>query len=196
MKNLKNMNSMLLRATFVSTALVFGSVASNTMTAYGQEGVLVANRVLPERVLNEADAQFINATAQSNMEGIRLARLAQSRGSVDHVVELGRGLEEYHQKSLDALAALAKLRNFDLTIANSVESNEAYAMLNNKSGSDFDKSYSDLTVGRLERSVLSLEKASTNSNDLDLRTWSTTEIPPMRDQLTKSINSQRLCDAL
>lgn len=167
----------------------------NTLV-FSQEITSVSNKIKPEVKLIEADVQFITEAAQRNTEGIRLAKLAQAKGSEAHVIELGKGLEEYHQKSLNALTTLAKLRNFSLDEINTTESNEAYALLNEKSGSDFNKSYADLTVDRLRDSVVAFENASARSNDLDIRTWSTTEIPPMREQLTKSIACQQLCNKM
>jgi putative membrane protein len=170
----------------------------NTQAAIAQEqeAAHIASARIVTVELSEADVQFIKQATQSNTDGIRLAKLAQIKGSEAHVIELGKSLEEYHQKSLNALTTLAKLRNFSLHVSNTPESNDTYALLNDKSGNDFNKLYSDLTVTRLRDAVVAFENASARSNDLDIRTWSTTEIPPMRDQLIKSIACQQLCSKL
>lgn len=145
---------------------------------------------------NENDATFLVKAAEINMEEISLGQLAQQKGNISHVKELGKMMEDAHTKSLSDLTALALTKNISLPTSQTENGQDAYKKLNEKSGNDFGKEYSDLMVNGHKDAIALFEKASTDCTDPDIRAWANATLPALRTHLDQSIICQRQCEKM
>ena len=144
----------------------------------------------------EKDAQFLVNAAKINMEEIHLGQLAQQKGRTTHVKELGKMMEEVHTKSLNDLTALAKSKMITIPTSPIDNAHDTYKILNEISGTDFDKAYADMVVSGHKNAIAAFEKASTYSYDTDIKNWATATLPDLHTHLDHSIECQKKCNNL
>lgn len=144
----------------------------------------------------ENDAQFLVNAAEISMEEIQLGILAQQRGGSSDVQELGRMMEEAHTESLNDLTALAKGKMISIPTTPSNNANDAYKELNEETGNDFDKAYTNKMVKGHKDAIETFEKASKECNDADIKNWATTSLPNLRNHLNQSIECQKKSDKM
>lgn len=131
---------------------------------------------------NDNGSKFLMEAAMMQQEEISLGQLAQQKGTGAHVKELGRMMEAEHTKALSELTTLAQSKSVSIpSTAN--DSKDAYDKLNEKTGNDFDKAYSDLMVEKHEDAIEKFEKASTDSEDAEVKAWATSKLPALRTHL-------------
>jgi putative membrane protein len=144
----------------------------------------------------EKDAQFLVNAAEINLEEIQLGQLAQQKGTSAHVKELGKMMEDGHSKTLGDLTALAQSKMITIPNAPTENAQDAYNNLNAKSGSDFDKAFSDRMVEGHKDAIDIFEKASENCSDTDIKNWATATLPALRGHLEHSIDCQKKSEKL
>lgn len=142
----------------------------------------------------EDDAQFLVNAAEINLEQIQLGKLAQQKGQATHVKELGKMMEDAHTKSLADLTTLAKSKAVTIPTSATNDAQEAYNKLNEKSGNDFDKAYSDQMVSEHKDAIETFDEASTDSYDTEIKNWATASLPDLRTHLDRSIDCQEKCN--
>ncbi len=143
----------------------------------------------------EKDAQFLVNAAEINLEEIMLGQLAQQKGSMKDVKELGKMMEDAHNKSLKDLTGLAGKKSVTLPVSSTDNAQQAYKKLNDESGHNFDKAYCDLMVNGHKDAVAAFEKKSTDEAvDADIRQWATSMLPTLRAHLDHSMVCQKKCE--
>jgi putative membrane protein len=159
---------------------------NNKLLASNDENILVLE--------NNNDAVFLRNAAEMQLEEIKLGKLAQQKGSSSHIKDLGKMMEKDHTKSLNELKTLAKSKS--ITIPNTVtkESKDAYEKLDKKSGKDFDKSYSKMMVDHHENAIKLFKKASTETEDSEIRIWATNQLPGLKNHLKHAEECKKKCD--
>lgn len=142
---------------------------------------------------NETDAQFLVNAAEINMEEISLGQLAQQKGNMNRVKELGKMMEDAHTKSMAELTAMARKKNISLPTSQTESGNDAYEKLNKKSGDDFGKEYSSMMVNGHKKAIELFEKAVTDCTDPDIKAWAKATLPTLRTHLDKAMTCQQEC---
>jgi putative membrane protein len=142
---------------------------------------------------NESDAQFVVDAAQDNLLGISLCDLAMSRSTHPEVKELAKNLSDHHTKAQNELAALAQTKNITIPTSHDPEAAE-YKSLNDKSGTDFEKSYYNKVVDMHKDAISRYEKAAQDSKDADIRNWASAQLPTLRAHLDRAMDDQKLAD--
>lgn len=132
---------------------------------------------------NDNDSSFLIKVAEMQLEEIRLGRLAQQKGTTPHVKELGKMMEDEHTKALASLETLARANSITIPTAASSDSENHYNDLNGKTGADFGKSYSQMMVDHHEDAIERFEKASKDSENEQIRTWASAQLPILRAHL-------------
>jgi len=135
---------------------------------------------------SEKDAQFLVEAATINMEEIKLGELAQQKGSLADVKDLGKMMVAEHTKALADLTKLAENKSVVLPAALPEEAQKAYDKLNEKTGKDFDKEYCDKMVKGHKDAIDKFEKASSDAEDADIRNWASSMLPSLRTHLDHS----------
>jgi putative membrane protein len=198
MKNIKKLQSVFLQLAFIT--FISFSIASCDNKAKTEDSKEVAEDKNDAKMTdndNEADADFLVAVAEINQEEINLGKLAQDKGSMTDVKELGKMMETAHTKAYADLSALAMKKSISLPEAKTEDVNEAYKkMSEKKSGKDFDKEYCDMMVDGHKKAIDKFEKASTDSVDPDIKMMATNMLPDLRKHLEMAEMCQKKCEAM
>ncbi len=184
------------RAALLITVFIGLSSCMNNKPADTKEIAEDKNEEKFENNNNKKDAQFLVNAAEINREEISLGQLAQQKSNISHVKELGKMMEDEHTRSLAALTELAYSKNISLPTSQTENGQIAYKKLNETSGSDFGKEYSDLMVSAHKDAIALFEKASTECTDPDIRVWASTMIPSLRTHLDHSLMCQKECEKI
>lgn len=144
---------------------------------------------------SEKDAQFLVEAAAINMEEIKLGKLAEERGTLTDVKELGKIMVKEHTAALNELKDLAEDKSIVLPASLTEDGQDAYNKLNEKGGKEFDKEYCDMMVKGHKNAIDKFEKASSNAEDPDIRNWASSMLPSLRTHLDHSNACQEIARA-
>ena len=144
----------------------------------------------------ETDAQFLVNAAEMNLEEIQLGQLAQNKGSMAHVKELGLMMEKGHTGSLKEVQLLAGKKQITLPASLTNDGQLAYKKLVDKSGADFEKAYADMMVDHHKAAIKKFEAASTGATDLDIRAWAASMLTVLRTHLDSALTCQKECQKM
>lgn len=103
-------------------------------------------------------------------------------------------MESAHTKSLNDLNALAKKKIITIPTSATDDAKDAYEKLDKKTGADFDKKYCDMMVEGHKDAISKFEKASTKSNDSEIKEWATSMLPELRKHLDQAITCRKKCE--
>lgn len=193
---MKNYKSTVLQAILFTTVIIGASSCMNKEAKDSKEVAVESNDAKLNKNSSEKDAQFLVNAAEINIEEISLGKLAQQKGTTNHVKELGKMMEEQHTKSMNELVAFAKIKNITLPTSQTESGQDAYKKLSTKSGIDFDKQYADMMVTGHKDAITLFEKASDESTDAAIKALATNTIPALKAHLDHAIMSQKECEKL
>jgi putative membrane protein len=134
----------------------------------------------------ESDERFLVRAAEINLEEIQLGQLAQQRGTLAEVKELGRMMEQAHSKANDDLHALASRKGIAVPMTATEDSRDTYNKMSEKTGNDFDRDYCDKMVKGHKDAIDLYENATKGNNDPDIKTWASNMLPDLRQHLASS----------
>jgi len=175
--------------------VLFAASSCKNKTPDAETQAMKSNEANFDNKLQEKDAEFMVKAAEINLEDIILGKLAQQKGGSSHLVALGKMMQENHQKSIDELTALAKIKMITVPTSPTNDINEAYSKLDKKtSGKEFDKTYADMMVEGHEEAIRLFEMASTDCQDADIKSWATSKLPELRVHLDHSIQCKKDCE--
>ena len=198
MKNIKKFQSVLLQLafiTFISFSIV--SCDNKAKTEDSKEVAEDQNEAKMDGMKTEDDAEFLVDVAESNQEEISLGKLAQEKGSMVDVKELGKMMETAHTKSHTELVALAAQKSITLPEMKTEDVNESYKKMSEmKSGKDFDEEYCDMMIEKHKSNIEMFEKASTDSVDPDIKMMATNKLPDLRKHLEMAEMCKKKCEAM
>ncbi len=198
MKKIKTLQSVILQLAFIT--FISFSITSCDNKAKTEDSKEVAEDKNDAKLTdndNEADADFLVDVAEINQEEINLGKLAQEKGSMTDVKELGKMMETAHTKAYTDLSALAMQKSISLPETKTEDVNEAYKKMSEmKSGKDFDKEYCDMMVDGHKKAIEKFEKASTDSVDPDIKMMATNMLPDLRKHLEMAEMCQKKCEAM
>jgi len=136
---------------------------------------------------SEKDANFLVEAAAINLEEIKLGELAQQRGTMQDVKDLGKMMVKEHTAAMNELKGLAKNKAITIPEVLTEDGQDAYDDLNEeKAGKDFDKEYCDMMVKGHKTAIRKFEDASSNAQDADIRNWASSMLPGLRTHLDHS----------
>ena len=141
------------------------------------------NEAVIEDRKDEKDAQFLVDAAEINLEEISLGQLAQAKGSMKDVQELGKMMETDHTKTLSDLKALADKKSIAIPTTITEKGQKKYNDMNEKSPKDFDKDYCEAMVKGHKDAIDKFEKAATDCKDADIRAWASSVLPALHTHL-------------
>lgn len=142
----------------------------------------------------EKDADFLVEAATISMEEIGLGELAKTSGMSQDVKDMGALMVTEHQKSLDALKALAERKSIALPASLNDEAQKAIGKYAEKKGKDFDKDYCDKMVDAHKDAVSKFEKEAEDGQDPDIRSWASETLPTLRKHLDHAKACREKCD--
>jgi putative membrane protein len=142
------------------------------------------------------DSEFLMEAAQMQLMEIRLGRLAQQKGTSDHVKALGKMMETDHTQNLKELEALAQSKSVTISTMESDDSNDAYEKLNGKTGNDFGKEYSAMMVKHHEDAIDKFEDIASDSEDQQIKTWANSKLAGLKTHLQHAKTCKEECDKM
>jgi len=194
MKTITQVKSILLQAAIIAAGFAGVTACTPNKAEDSKEVAEDKNEAKFASNKLEKDAEFLVYAAESNLEEINLGKLAQEKGTISHVKELGKTMEIHHQKAMVDLTALAKTKTISLPMGITEDGRDAFDKLNKQTGSDFDKAYADLMVERHEDAIDRFEEASKDSDDADIKAMATASLPTLRGHLEASRACQDACE--
>ena len=129
------------------------------------------------------DSEFLVDIAEVNLAEIEIGKLAQTKSSNPEVKKFGKMLVDEHTKSASEVSALAKAKNFTLPTSLTEDGKEEYKKLDEKSGLDFDKKFTDMMIDGHEKAIDKLKKATEDAKDQDVKLWASNNIAPLTAHL-------------
>ncbi|HLP56093.1 MAG TPA: DUF4142 domain-containing protein [Fluviicola sp.] len=145
---------------------------------------------------SEKDAEFLVEAAEINMKEIELGELAQQKGTMQDVKDLGKMMVDEHSAALDELQQLADRKSIDLPASLTKDGQDAYDKLNEKSGKDFNKEYCDMMVKGHKKAIDLFEKYASDAEDSDIRNWASSMLPSLRVHLEHSVQCEEKYKAM
>ncbi|MBC7510583.1 MAG: DUF4142 domain-containing protein [Ferruginibacter sp.] len=139
---------------------------------------------------------FMMKAAEINREEIKLGKLAQQKGTMDHVKELGKMMVTAHTQAMNDLTALAKTKMIVIPPAETEKAKDAFKVLNAKSGKEFDKAYSAMMVNGHKEAIALFEKTVMDTKDADVKLMASTMIPKLKTHLTHAETCKMECDKM
>lgn len=191
MKKINSVKTALLQISFASAILITVSCNNAQKPEDTKEVAEEHNDAKFNTEKQEKDAQFLVNAAEISMEEIQLGQLAQQNGKTTQIRELGKMMEDAHSQSLNNLGALAKSKMMSIPTSPTDNAKNAYKLLNEKSGKDFDKAYVEMMINGHKDAIVVFEKVSADYNDVDIRNWATLTLPELRKHLDFSIDCQK-----
>ena len=197
MRTSRKLNSVLLLiALFCVTTFGISSCNNKPKTEDSKEVAEDQNDAKMNGMKNEADAQFLVNVAEINQEEISLGKLAQQKGSMADVKELGKMMVEAHTTAMADLSALAMSKSISLPEAKTDDVNDAYKEMNEKSGKKFDSAYCDKMVDGHKDAISKFEKASNNAVDPDIKAMAANMLPALHKHLEMAEACKKKCEAM
>ncbi len=144
----------------------------------------------------EADAKFLVDAAQISLAEVELGKLAQQNSKTTDVVDLGKMMVTDHTSALKSVNALAKSKNVAVPAACTLEAQDEYKKLSQKTGKDFDKEYCRMMISGHKDAISLYEKASVDSDDAEIRAWAKSTLPTLRKHLEHTESCQQKCDKM
>jgi len=147
-------------------------------------------------VENDKDSKFMMNATEIQMELISLGKLAQRKGTSDHVKELGKMMEDDHTKILVEIQAMAHSKSDSISTSDSKDSRDAYEELDNKTGNEFGKAYSKMVVDHHKDAIKLFEDAASDSNDEEIRNWASSQLSGLKTNLQHAEACKAKCDKM
>jgi len=204
MKNLINNKSILIPALLIAGSSLVVSCSENKTADSNTDSREVAQQENIAKVSsddqaivvieNDNDAKFLMDVAEMQLEEISLGKLAQQKGNSPQVKELGKMMEAAHTQTLTEVKALAQSKSVAIPTSVTEDSKDAYQKLNDKTGNDFGKAYSDMMVEHHEDAIELFEKIAKDSEDADIKAWATQKLPGLRTHLKHAEDTKKQSD--
>ena len=130
------------------------------------------------------DAQFVKEVVAGNIGEIKLAQLAEKKGSGKEVKDLGKMLEREHTAVLAELKSYAARKNIDVPAEQDQDAKNTYNDFSKKSGKEFDKDWCDLMEKKHKAGISKFENLANDPNaDPELKTLVNKTLPTLRTHL-------------
>ena len=190
MKKSINFKSLLLHTICIAGIVILASSCSENNTTDSKD---VAEQENIEKLSSDDQTivvidddngtKFLMEVAEMQMEEISLGKLAQEKGNSVHVKEFGKMMVTDHSKTLTELSALAQSKAISIPATITEDSKDVYGKLEDKAGNDFDTAYCDMMVEHHEDAIQLFERASTQSQDSEIKAWAAEKLAGLRTHL-------------
>ncbi len=139
-----------------------------------------------EETLNrdgEKDADRMVELHTANLFEIAASENAASKAVTAEVKKLAAMMVEAHTKMGADMQAMATKKGITLPTGMGNDFDREMEKLNEKTGIDFDKEYTDQMKNKHEDAVKTLERLSEKSEDAEVKQWASQSLPEIRSHL-------------
>lgn len=133
--------------------------------------------------LTPADRTFVTKAAQGGLMEVAAGKLAAQRGLDPAVKEFGQKMVSDHTAANEKLKALAASKQMVLPDSMSKDEDAALGKLETLTGTDFDKTYSQMMVKDHTEDISEFEKEVKRGQDADVKSFAQTTLPTLRHHL-------------
>ncbi len=140
----------------------------------------------------ELDTSFIANAAKNNLEQIQLGQLAQLKGNLEQVKNLGKQIAKDNIFILKELQLIAGKKQITLPASLSEEAQAFYSNLINKEGADFDKAYINKIVEDHKSDIKKYKNISKSAIDKEISQWANLKLPILKMQLDSAFTYQAI----
>lgn len=141
------------------------------------------SNMTPAAPVTEADANWAVDVANAGMTEVELSKVAKDKATSQRLKDFANMMVTDHTNAGDQLKQLAATKNITLPAALSDDSQKNLDKLNKKTGSDFDKTYTDMMLKDHKDAVDKFQKASNDLTDADLKNFATQTLPTLQMHL-------------
>lgn len=136
--------------------------------------------------LAKHDREFVDEAALGGLFEVKAGQLAQQKAQADDVKKFGQRMIDDHTAVNSRLQKLAQQKGLSLPQTIDKKHQDKLNELSKKTGADFDKSYLDDMVDDHKKDVDAFDKASRDAKDSDIKEFSTSTLPTLRDHLKEA----------
>lgn len=145
----------------------------------------VAEEVNDKKLRNkdaEKDAQFLVDATAISYDQTRLAGIALTNGTGDHIKNLATQLKEADAKLIDQLNNIAGRKAITLPTEGTEKMLKDAGAMVDKTGKDFNKQWLDKAQQLHVKQLKTFEDASGNASDSTIREWFIKNLPVIQQQ--------------
>jgi len=139
----------------------------------------------------EYDSEFAVSAADAGILEVQVGTLALTKATSSIVKQFAQTMIDDHTKANEELKDLSEGKNITLPTILSEKHKKKVSDLEEKSGSDFDKEYSDLMVKDHKDVVDMFKKAADKCNDAELKAWAAGKISALEHHLSMAENVKK-----
>jgi putative membrane protein len=184
-----NQLSMLMRNSLIYIIVFFFIVSCNEKE---NMNVIPKTKDFVELKTNrEKDAVFIKEVTTFNLHQIYLARLALQNTISLKTQNTAKKIEEFHIRMISEVKEIARKKNFPIPSTLTSKEKDAFKKIKDEIADDFEKRYFKKVIKEYEQAILKFEKVSKKSEDLEIRNWTVSKLPMLKDNL-EMLNSLSL----
>lgn len=137
----------------------------------------------------EKDADRVTRAYMLNLYEVMASEKAIAKSTDAEVKKIAQMMKKEHAKMSSDIQALAKKKNITLPATITDEEKRKIDALNEKSGYDFDKEYTQQMKNKHEDAIKDMEKMSEKAEDADIRNFASKAVPQLRSHLTMVENA-------
>lgn len=133
--------------------------------------------------VEESDAAFATKAAVGGMAEVELGKLALTKTSNARIKEFANMMVNDHGKANAELMAIAKMKNITLPGMVDEEHQKKMNEMQQKSGADFDKAYTNAMVDGHKSTLSLMNDEAKNGKDTDLKSFAAKTAPVVQTHL-------------
>lgn len=137
--------------------------------------------------------EFLKEAVELGMEQVELGHLAQIKGSMEYVRELGKMMETEYNTFNASVRELALSKNIHLPESMDERGRTKLNRINARSGSEFDNEYSEIVVKDHELAIEKFEEEVKAESDKEIMKWASAMIPVLKLNLEQAQRCQQMC---
>jgi len=183
MKKFKHLKSVLLHTGFILAVLIGTSSCGDTPGPANTNAAEEKATDVKGAGNDTNDINFVVKATGINLEEIKLGEMAQAKGRMKDIKDLGKMMVAQHTKLLSSLTVLAAQKNITIPTMLSDNATADYEKLNQLSGNVFDRQYANMMVAGHKEAIALFEKESAGAVDPDIRQWAANALPGLRSHL-------------
>ena len=176
---------------FLLTSLCLCSSCSKNKPDDSKEMAYEQNEEKFDTTKLEYDTEFAVSAADAGIMEVQVGTLALTKTTSPIVKQFAQTMIDDHTKANEELKALSESKNITLPTILSEKHQKKVSDLEEKSGSDFDKEYSDLMVNDHKDVVAMFKTAADKCKDAELKAWAGGKISALEHHLSMAENVKR-----
>jgi len=195
MKRKQSIATAILGTGLFAICITTGTSLALSQTSQVKNETFDASKLVYNVSVAYTDKEFFLEIAEFHQAEIQLGQLAQMNTSNSEVVALGKTLVSSHTQALKELTDLAKRKNVMVSESFSEKDKSQYNKLSEKTGNEFDVAYSKRIKEDHEHAIELFEKSVQESEDSEVRAWSTGSLPMLKKHMESAKQCQAKCEA-